>query len=197
MTKAVTPAAPAAPAAEAPAPAAPAPDTLLGTPAPAAPAPVAPAEYKLTAPEGIDDKHVEATVEWARTNKVSPEAAQAVLARDAQRAAAEKAEFASWRETALSNLRAAYTPDTLHDLDVSVTSFVRQTFGDKVAEWMKSTGVIFDRNVFDGFAKLAKAGREAPMARTGPATPVTPSLAKREFPNSPALWPAHERTPGI
>lgn len=182
--------------AAAPAAVTPAPETVLGTAAPAA-APAAPAvaPTKLVAPagSGLDDKYIEGVSAWAAQNKYDPAIAQAVIDRDAARVSDENKAAAENKEKALTALKAAYTPDTLHDMDVAVTGFVRTHFGDDIVKWMQDTGVIFERRIFDAFAKLAKAGRESPMAPSQTPTGATESVGKKNFPRSPINWSPAER----
>lgn len=200
MTETVAAPAPAAPAAVAPVAPAPeaAPATVLGTEKPAAPAVTAPADYKLAAPTGtgLDDKRVGELAgmvgKWAESHAdkgVTPAIAALLLETQIEAAKAEAARNKSWADS----LKASRTPDVLHADDVAVTNYVRTNFGEAVVKLLMDSGHIANPDIFNGFARLAAAGREKPMVNGGTPTNATVSPGKANFPRSPINWTAAER----
>lgn len=197
MTETVVAPAPAAPAAVAQPVVAPD-ATILGTPAPETPTVTAPADYKLAPPAGtgLDDKRVGELAgmvgKWAESHAdkgVTPAIAALLLETQIEAAKAEAARNKGWADT----LKASRTPDVLHADDVAVTNYVRTNFGEAVVKLLMESGHIANPDIFNGFARLAAAGRERPMVSGGAPTGATVSSGKAAFPRSPINWSPAER----
>lgn len=191
---AATPAAPATPAATPGTPAstatpanpsAPAGDAKPGETKPGEPKPTVPATYALKLPDGspLDAAHVDKLTSFAKEKGLTPELAQAVLARDHEQAVARRAEFEAqkkaWGEQLAKDPK--YGGQNLVKTGELARRVLTKFFPPNFAKVLDDTGAGNYPDLVIGLAQLGQAYGEDKLPPLG-----QPSGIKEGKPTTPA-----------